>query len=62
MKKNREMGVIGVSQKSRAASETISLRVQLNGAELRVKVEDNFTVALLKKRIMSVGARREAEA
>ena len=62
MKKYREMGVIGVSQKSRAASETISLRVQLNGAEFRVKVEDNFTVALLKKRIMSVGARREAEA
>ena len=62
MKKNRERGVIGVSQKSRAASETISLRVQLNGAEFRVKVEDNFTVGLLKKRIMSVGARREAEA
>ena len=48
--------------RERAASETISLRVQLNGAEFRVKVEDNFTVGLLKKRIMSVGARREAEA
>ena len=55
MKKNREMGVIGVSQKSRTASETITLRMQVGDKEFRLKVEDNFTVGLLKKRVVGVG-------
>lgn len=54
--------MIGVSQKSRVASEALTLRVKLNDTEIKLKVEDNISVLLLKKRIVSVGLRRAVEA
>lgn len=54
--------MIGVNQKSRVASEALTLRVQLNDKEIMLKVEDNITVSLLKKRIISVGPWRATDA